>query len=37
MSEGYKLPQIDEMDIKFWIELNQVETEYITADDMDWL
>jgi len=37
MRDGYKLPEIDEMDIKFWLELNIVETEYITADDLDWL
>lgn len=37
MQEGYKLPEIDEMDIKFWFELHIVETEEVTADDMDWL
>ena len=37
MREGYKLPEIDEMDIKFWIELNTAEIKYITADDLDWL
>jgi hypothetical protein len=37
MREGYKLHEIDEMDIKFWFELNTVQTEYITADDLDWL
>jgi hypothetical protein len=37
MREGYKLHEIDEMDIKFWFELHMIETEYITADDLDWL
>ena len=37
MREGYKLHEIDQMDIKFWFELNRIETEYVTADDFEWL
>lgn len=37
MKEGYKLHEIDQIDLKFWLELTQIETEYITADDIDWL
>ena len=37
MQEGYKLNEIDQMDIKFWFELHQIETEYITADELSWL
>lgn len=37
MQEGYKLHEIDQIDIKFYIELIRVETEYVTADDLDWL
>lgn len=37
MKEGYKLHEVDEMDIKFWLELHIIETEIVTADEIDWL
>lgn len=37
MNEGYKLHEVDEMDIKFYLELIQQDIEYITADDIPWL
>ncbi len=37
MQEGYKLHEIDQMDIRFFLELRMVETEYVTADELSWL
>ena len=42
MKEGYKLYEIDEMDIHFWFELSEDYDDYedmeeVTADDIAWL
>ena len=37
MQEGYKLHEIDQMDIKFFFDLHMIETKYVTADELSWL
>ncbi|MEA0563482.1 hypothetical protein [Lysinibacillus irui] len=40
MKAGYKLHEIDEMDIHFWFELSNEddeEIEEVTADEISWL
>jgi len=39
IKEGYKLHEIDEMDIHFWFELlvDDDEIEEVTADEISWL
>jgi len=39
LKEGYKLHEIDEMDIHFWFELSDEyeEIEEVTADEISWL
>jgi len=39
IKEGYKLHEVDEMDIHFWFELtgDVDETEEVTADEISWL
>lgn len=39
LKSGYKLHEIDEMDIKFWFELMMYEEEIkeVTADEIPWL
>jgi len=39
IKEGYKLHEVDEMDIHFWFELTGDfdEMEEVTADEISWL
>ena len=37
MQEGYKLHEIDQMDIFFYFELGAIEIEHVTADEIPWL
>lgn len=39
LKAGYKLHEIDQMDIHFWYELmsDYEEIEEVTADDINWL
>lgn len=37
MQEGYKLHEIDQMDIRFFFELRMIEMENVTADELPWL
>ena len=37
LQEGYKMHEIDQMDIDYFIELTQATIDHVTADEIDWL